>query len=549
MGAQSLSSIDGGGSPTALDDSDNRQAVITELQKVISHSTFRDTKRLKRFLEYVVMETLDGRGDRLKGYSLGIEVFDRSDNFDPQGDTIVRVQAGQLRRRLDLYYAKDGLADPIRILLPKGRYEPVFEFRREIATKEEQSSKAISLDVNDSLARPGILVPSILNLSGDDTYKYFAEGLTSEIVNALVQFRYLRIITGTPMIDTTTAMTNKDVARIYNAQFVLSGSVRRSKDVMRVSVNFIKADTGAHLLSKTIDRQCTPDNIFEIQEEIASYVAAALATSNGAVNRYNRRLNKGSMTNMLGYEALLKYFEVRTEHNDVVFYKLISEFEAILKEHPMFSSGWAAQSLLYSSLIGNSDIGDQSDTLIGLSLNSARRAVSAHSENALAYHASSMAHYFAGDLDSYENDAATSIALNPNDYTTLLRYAQTRFCLGDLEGARVYDAAAHTLMAFPSHWNMSVKYALAMMKGDYELSSNRLGQLTPYSNQGMLIIALACAGHAGEFQNIEGIKGQFLEVNPNYFESLLTIFKRWNPQPEIFEKVRSGLEKAKLLSS
>ena len=549
MGAQALSSVDGGGAPTALDDSDNRLAVITELQKVLSHTTFRDTKRLKRFLEYVVMETLDGRGARLKGYSLGIEVFDRSDDFDPQGDTIVRVQAGQLRRRLDLYYAKDGLADPIRILLPKGRYEPVFEFRREIAAKEEQSRKVISLNVKDSLARPGILVPSILNLSGDDSYKYFAEGLTSEIVNALVQFRYLRIITGTPMIDTTTAMTNKDVARIYNAQFVLSGSVRRSKDVMRVSVNFINAETGAHLLTKTIDRQCTPDTIFEIQEEIASYVAAALATSNGAVNRYNRRLNAGRIANMMGYDALLRFFDIRSEYNDVVFLELISEFENILEETPSFSSGWAAQSLLYSSLVGNSYASEDPKRLIELALDAAYSALDAHSENALAYHASSMAHFFAGNFDRYERDAAASIALNPNDYTTLLRYAKTRFCLGDFEGARTYDAAAHTLMAIPTHWNISVKYALEMMAGNYALSSNHLRSMTQHSNPGTLIIALACAGHAGDSRNIAAIKDQLLAVNANYFEDLLIIFKRWHPQPEIFEKVRLGFEKANLVRS
>jgi len=89
MGAQALSTIGEGLDPVALDDIANREAVLDELQRVLNHSTFKDTKRLKRFLKYVVMETLDGRGARLKGYSLGIEVFDRADDFDPQGDTIV----------------------------------------------------------------------------------------------------------------------------------------------------------------------------------------------------------------------------------------------------------------------------------------------------------------------------------------------------------------------------------------------------------------------------------------------------------------------------
>jgi len=76
-------------------------------------------------------------------------------------------------------------------------------------------------------------------------------------------------------------------------QFILSGSLRRAQDLIRVSINLIEAKTGAHILSKTFDRQCNPSNIFEIQEEIASLVAAAVATRKGAVNRYNRRLNEG----------------------------------------------------------------------------------------------------------------------------------------------------------------------------------------------------------------------------------------------------------------
>ena len=544
MAAQALSTAGVGLDPTAIDNEANREAVEAELARVLAHSTFKDTKRLKKFLEYVVTETLEGRGARLKGYSLGIEVFDRPDDFDPQGDTIVRVQAGQLRRRLDLYYAKDGLNNPVRILLPKGRYEPTFELRREQLKALNAPQETLRLLEGDRLVRPGILVPSIANLSGDSNYQYFAEGLTSEIVNALVQFRYLRIITGTPMVDSVTPMTNKDVASKFDAQFVLSGHVRRAKDVVRISVNLISAETGAHLLSKVFDRTCTPDNIFEIQEDIASYVAAAVATSNGAVNRYNRRINMGRRTSMRGYEALLKFFDARAERDDETFNELITEFDLILEANPKFSSGWAAQSLLYSSLVGRSYLDGDPQAAIDAALHTARRAISAHAENSLAYHASSMANFFASNFEQYESDAAQSISLNPNDYNVLYRYAQTRFCLGDLAGAEAFDNAAHELIALPAHWNMSVKNALRTVAGDYEHSCSQLGQLAPHSNAGTVMVTLAAAGHAAEHERLAPLKAKILERDPDYGIHIIEIFKRWHPSPDILEVMRSGLEKA-----
>ena len=549
MGAHAISKMGQDSEPTALDDVTNRVAILAELEAVVTHTTFRDTKRLKRFLSYVVTETLDGRADRLKGYTLGLEVFDRGDDFDPQGDTIVRVQAGQLRRRLDLYYAQDGAGNAVRILLPKGKYIPTFEFRRDISQAQLRSipklmAQAQTDGKTDTMARPGVLVPSIANLSGDDKYGYFAEGLTSEIVNALVQFRYLRIITGTPMVDTTTAMSNKLIAAEYGAQFILSGHIRRIKDKVRVSVNLIKADTGAHLMSKKFDRMCTGDNLFEIQEEIASYVAAAVATPNGAVNRYNRRVNLGRRADMRGYDALLKFFDVRAEQNRKGVEALIAEFDEVLEATPKFSSGWAAKSLLHSYLVGQAvpNIGAEDNS--EQALLAAKRAVTLHSENALAYFASFMAHFFAGNIEEYEQDAARALALNPNDYTILLYYAQTRCSIGDIENAVIYANAAQALITLPTHWHAGVEIFRALMAGDYSIATDRLKHMSPRTPVGALMCAIAAAGHAGDLTIVEPIKAELLEQNPNYARDVLVTFLRWNPRADFYEVFRSGIEKA-----
>src|SRR5690349_10924072 len=77
-------------------------------------------------LRYVVDKTLAGEGDQLKEYAVGVEVFERDEQYDPRVDSIVRVEAGRLRTKLDEYYNGEGASSPIRIGLPRGGYSATF---------------------------------------------------------------------------------------------------------------------------------------------------------------------------------------------------------------------------------------------------------------------------------------------------------------------------------------------------------------------------------------------------------------------------------------
>src|SRR5580704_11094461 len=97
-----------------------------ELKRILVSRSFRQVDRLQRFLAFIVEETLAGRGDRLKEYLVGVDVFGKDVNFDPRMDPIVRVQARRLRMRLASYYQSEGQNDPVIIELPKGGYAPIF---------------------------------------------------------------------------------------------------------------------------------------------------------------------------------------------------------------------------------------------------------------------------------------------------------------------------------------------------------------------------------------------------------------------------------------
>jgi hypothetical protein len=102
------------------------EAVLRELKKVLASPHFSSSKRYPALLQYIVEKTLEGKSDLLKERTLGVDVFDRQPAYDTNADTVVRYTAGEVRKRLQLYYHELGRGSQIRISLPAGSYVPEF---------------------------------------------------------------------------------------------------------------------------------------------------------------------------------------------------------------------------------------------------------------------------------------------------------------------------------------------------------------------------------------------------------------------------------------
>src|ERR1700722_2766627 len=105
---------------------EDRDAVLRELKNVLASPHFSSSKRYPALLQYVVERTLEGKSDLLKERTLGVEVFDRPPAYDTNADTVVRYTAGEVRKRLSLYYSELGHRPRVRISLPAGSYVPEF---------------------------------------------------------------------------------------------------------------------------------------------------------------------------------------------------------------------------------------------------------------------------------------------------------------------------------------------------------------------------------------------------------------------------------------
>jgi hypothetical protein len=101
-------------------------AVREQLERILASSHFRNSKRYPALLRFVVERTLDGASGELKERNIAVDVFAREPSYDPSVDPVVRISAGEVRKRLAQYYQEAGRESEIRIDLPLGSYLPEF---------------------------------------------------------------------------------------------------------------------------------------------------------------------------------------------------------------------------------------------------------------------------------------------------------------------------------------------------------------------------------------------------------------------------------------
>jgi hypothetical protein len=106
-----------------------REQFLLQIDKLVSSPVLHGSESLCKLLRYLAKHALDHPGSPIKEYQIATEVFGRSEDFDPQLDSMVRVQAGRLRGKLSEYYSSNGIEDPVVVELPKGSYILTFHPR------------------------------------------------------------------------------------------------------------------------------------------------------------------------------------------------------------------------------------------------------------------------------------------------------------------------------------------------------------------------------------------------------------------------------------
>lgn len=143
-------------------------AVRETLERLLASQTFGRSERARKLLRYLVEREQAGEADRLKGFSIAMDVFGKDGDFDPSTDAVVRVQAGRLRELLQHYFANEGIAEPVRIAIPRGGYVPAYELNAIRLPDIAEAVPELRLDGAASAGRPneaGTGMPDAMSLA------------------------------------------------------------------------------------------------------------------------------------------------------------------------------------------------------------------------------------------------------------------------------------------------------------------------------------------------------------------------------------------------
>ncbi len=372
-------------SPSAVNSPPNvpEAAVRSELERLLASPSLRDSDTLKRFLRYIVENTLAGEGDRLKEYRLGLEVFGRDTSFDPKLDPVVRMAARRLRAKLQEHYENGGRGAAVRIEVPKGAYSTSF-----VRVAEAEIASAIPSDrpgqqpIPESSAvprrrmrniavafalllaigsaalylrhsrflpfrdqPPSLAVLPFLNLTGNPDKEYLSDGFTDEITGSVAHTAGLRVVARTSAFKFKGKSEDvREIGKQLNVSSVLEGSIQTQGERLRITAQLIRTSDGYHVWSETYEREFK--DTFAVEDEISRALAAALSTSFSPVAESN---TKPHTPDPIAHELCLRgrYFGQRLSFDDLK--SATSYFNQALDRDPLYPEAYSGLAAAYAT--------------------------------------------------------------------------------------------------------------------------------------------------------------------------------------------------------
>jgi serine/threonine-protein kinase len=253
-------------------------AVRAQLARIIASPVFARAERLRRFLSYCVDSVVAGNPSILKEHTIGVAVYDRDATYDPRVDPIVRVEAARLRAKLREYYETSGSGDSLTIDIPKGTYVPRWQRRPQLPVAPSPRDAA------------SIVVLPFANLTGDAADDYFSDGLTEELVHILGRSTGLRVVARTSAFRFKGATGDvRAIGARLGASMVLEGSVRRSRERVRIAARLIDAADGCEFWTEVYERRLA--DVIDLQQDLAASIAAALRVQIRAYHTSGRSMS------------------------------------------------------------------------------------------------------------------------------------------------------------------------------------------------------------------------------------------------------------------
>ena len=408
----------------------SNESVRAQLEKILSSQLFARCERLGRFLRFTIDRALRGEMGKVKEFQVGVEVFDREESFDPRIDSIVRVQAGRLRARLQKYYDTEGAEDPLVIQFRKGGYIPDFTLRKPPSQPEKDPHSEWKI----------IAVLPFADLSPGKDQEFFCDGMTEELINALSKAPGMRVVAPTSVFQFKgKAEDVRKIGRELEVDAVLGGSVRKADDRLRITANLVQVSTGYVLWSETYESELK--DVFAIQDQISRAIVKALSIE---LKCEQAPLLKRSSENLEAYHLYLRGRYHARKLTEEGLTNAVRHLEEAIAMDLGYGQAWAALARAYGLTAFYAAL--EPGEFLKKAKKAALRALEIDDELAEA-HAVLGLTGFVHDWNWQEAERMFKRAteLNPGDATAHTLYALHLACLARLDESTVEVERAYEL--------------------------------------------------------------------------------------------------------
>jgi adenylate cyclase len=534
------------------------EEIRDQLDRVLLSPGFCASERLADFLRFVVDETLAGRAAEINQRTVGVKGLGYPSSFDPQTNPAVRVHARRLRQVLDRYYLTQGVADPIRIKIPRGGYVPIFspnsappqnaELRAEPATELEPSAATTDPPLAHP-SPPSIAVLQMEFLGGDEEYAYLGNGLTEEIVIALTRFPEFLVVG--PLRGDIVAREHlgpHGVGRKYRVRFVLDGTVRVRGPSLRITAKLNDALSGHQLWGQAYHHDLETTTIGQIENEIVSQVVAAIADSFGVIPRALAKESFAHQNDTLSdYEAVLRFYHhVRTVTEESLT-EAITALEETVQRDPNHD---LAVALLGDLVAGPYSLGYVDDkSVLERAAELGQRAVALNPSSQPAHFVMAEVYFLTFQRGPCLAEIEQVLDLNPNNANYLALSALFLASMGEWERGVGLMCKAMRLNPHHPGWYHLVPFMYHYRQGAYEgalLDARRFNTPGYYLDP---LIRAAVLGQLGRQEEAKQAVAELLALLPDFKSRGRSVLKRMVHLDENVDMLLEGLRKAGLETS
>jgi serine/threonine-protein kinase len=440
-------------------------AVRDQLVRVVNSPGFVSSIRLCRFLTHIVNRTIDGYIDSLKEFSIAMEVFDRTSQYDPNIDAIVRVEARRLRAKLKAYYEEGkGTVDPVLIGLRPGSYVPVFRWIDAQLAKHREE-----LGATPSPGHICVAVLPFVNMSPEPEQDYFCDGITEEITNSLTRVSGLKVIARTSAFHFKGANIDiREVGKRLGANLVIEGSVRKAGEHLRITAQAIQTESGHHSWSETFRRELK--DVFAIQEEIAQSVADLLRLHmpevEGAVRPYAPNL-----------DAYTRYLRARFlihQQSPEALHAALEQLRRLTETYPDYALAYSGMAEA-SGLLPLFGVVSGRDVYPEVKANAERSYALDPDSGDTCTVLGALRAWFEHGWDEAKSMFDRALKLQPSHAPAHMFRAMTLLCQGDINAAETGLRRSTELDPLSASDSARIAY-LHYVKGDYPSAAEHLRQ-------------------------------------------------------------------------